>query len=121
MTAMLRYFFNIRDGSGLSIDEEGIVLDDLSEAREEAILGARDINIEKSEPASAAGTLDVSGRADDDQLAVVWTERGGPAVARPKGLTATAVASLGGALHSLADNYLRLVGRRSDRTSANEG
>jgi hypothetical protein len=44
---MPRYFFNIRDGSDLALDEEGIVLDDLSEAREEAILGARDIIIEK--------------------------------------------------------------------------
>jgi two-component sensor histidine kinase len=30
-----------------------------------------------------AGTLDVSGTLDDEQVVIVWTERGGPPVATP--------------------------------------
>jgi two-component sensor histidine kinase len=32
------------------------------------------------------GTLDVSGFTSDDDLNIVWTERGGPEVEAPKGL-----------------------------------
>jgi two-component sensor histidine kinase len=31
----------------------------------------------------ASGTLDVSGNADDDEIVVMWTERGGPLILAP--------------------------------------
>nr|WP_040573525.1 sensor histidine kinase [Methylocystis rosea] len=54
----------------------------------------------------ATGTLDVAGIADDSQLIITWTERGGPAVVAPKGragfgsqlVTKTIFSQLGGTI-----------------------
>jgi hypothetical protein len=40
---MPRYYFNIADGSGLVLDEEGVELSDDGQARATALKGARDI------------------------------------------------------------------------------
>jgi two-component sensor histidine kinase len=32
------------------------------------------------------GTLDLSGSTDDDEVTLIWTERGGPAVESPNGV-----------------------------------
>lgn len=57
---MPHYFLNIRNGTGLTVDEEGQDLADVSEARETALAGIRSILGEEL----ASGRMDLDGCLD---------------------------------------------------------
>ena len=40
---MPKFFFHVKDPAGMTLDEEGIELENLDQVREEALGGARDI------------------------------------------------------------------------------
>jgi CRP-like cAMP-binding protein len=72
---MPRFFFNIRNGNGLTEDEEGRDLPDAGRAREEAVKGVRSIVSEEAK----AGRIDLAGRIE------IRDERGAPLFEVPFG------------------------------------
>ncbi|HEX9932378.1 MAG TPA: Crp/Fnr family transcriptional regulator [Allosphingosinicella sp.] len=57
---MPRFFFNIRNGNGLTEDEEGRELDDAAAARAEAVKGIRSIVADEAK----SGRIDLAGRIE---------------------------------------------------------
>jgi hypothetical protein len=57
---MPHYYLNIRNGNGLTVDEEGQELADAAEARETALVGIRSILAEEL----ASGRMDLDGSID---------------------------------------------------------
>lgn len=54
---MARYYFHVRDRSGISLDPEGVLLPDFAAARDYAIAGARSLICEEI----SRGVLDLGG------------------------------------------------------------
>lgn len=63
---MPKFYFHVKDVSGMTADEEGIELENLEQVREEAVASAREILSE----------LVKSGKELDDRSFVITTEDG---------------------------------------------
>ena len=73
---MPRFFFNIRNGSGFTEDEEGRTLADAEEARREALKGARDLIADEAKQGriDLAGSIDVTDEAGAPVLSVPFRD-----------------------------------------------
>ncbi|QIG98077.1 MULTISPECIES: DUF6894 family protein [unclassified Bradyrhizobium] len=74
---MTRYYFDLRDGGGLAIDEEGLVMSDLAAVKEEAARSLADM-VRNSACGHNLGQIAIEVRDDNGpvlEAGIAWRTR----------------------------------------------